>query len=135
MKWFADNFFSLIALVSSALGLIIGFVKMSESVKVKLSVHQKEIDKLRDDLLIEKEQNKSNYLKQDAKLEEAISNITNRLDKIDEMNNSINSLKMDINTLKQDMSYVKDDIKELKTEFKEQRDKLDRLYRRESDND
>jgi chromosome segregation ATPase len=119
MKWLADNFFSIIALVGSLLGLLVGFVKMNESMKSKLDEHQREIDELRGDLLKEKEQNKENYLKQDSKLEEAISNINNRLDKIDEMNSSINSLKMDIATLKNDMSYVKEDLKELKTDFKE----------------
>jgi chromosome segregation ATPase len=119
MKWLADNFFSLIALVGSILGLIIGFVKMNESMKTKLEEHQKEINELRDDLDREKEQNKQNYLKQDTKLEEAIAGINNRLEKIDEMNSSINSLKMDIATMKTDMSYVKDDLKELKSDFKE----------------
>lgn len=119
MKWLADNFFNIIALVGSLLGLLVGFVKMNESMKSKLDEHQKKIDELREDLLREKEQNKVNYLKQDSKLEEAISNINNRLDKIDEMNSSINSLKMDIATLKNDMSYVKEDLKELKTDFKE----------------
>ena len=85
MKWLADNFFSIIALVGSLLGLLVGFVKMNESMKSKLDEHQREIDELRGELLKEKEQNKENYLKQDSKLEEAISNINNRLDKIDEM--------------------------------------------------
>ena len=62
MKWLADNFFSLIALVGSILGLIIGFVKMNESMKTRLEEHQKEINELRDDLSREKEQNKQNYL-------------------------------------------------------------------------
>lgn len=119
MKWLADNFFSLVALAGSILGLIIGFVKMNESMKSRLEEHQKEINELRDDLNREKEQNKQNYLKQDNKLEEAIATLTNRLDKIDEMNNSINSLKTDIATLKNDMSYVKEDLKELKSDFKE----------------
>lgn len=119
MKWLVDNVFSILALLGSLVGLIVGFVKMNESVKSKLDEHQREIDGLRSELLKEKEQNKENYLKQDSKLEEAISNINSRLDKIDEMNSSINSLKMDIATLKTDMSYVKDDLKELKTDFKE----------------
>jgi chromosome segregation ATPase len=92
---------------------------MNESMKSRLEEHQKEINELRDDLNREKEQNKQNYLKQDTKLEEAIATLTNRLDKIDEMNNSINSLKTDIATLKNDMSYVKEDLKELKSDFKE----------------
>lgn len=119
MKWLADNFFSLVALTGSILGLIIGFVKMNESMKSRLEEHRKAIDELRNDLDREKEQNKQNYLKQDSKLEEAIAGINNRLDKIDEMNNSINSLKTDIATLKTDVSYVKDDLKELKSDFKE----------------
>jgi chromosome segregation ATPase len=119
MKWLADNFFSLVALTGSILGLIIGFVKMNESMKSRLEEHRKEIDELRNDLDREKEQNKQNYIKQDNKLEEAIAGINNRLDKIDEMNNSINSLKTDIATLKTDVSYVKDDLKELKSDFKE----------------
>lgn len=119
MKWLADNFFSLVALTGSILGLIIGFVKMNESMKSRLEEHRKDIDELRKDLDMEKEQNKQNYLKQDNKLEEAIAGINNRLDKIDEMNNSINSLKTDIATLKTDVSYVKDDLKELKSDFKE----------------
>ena len=119
MKWLVDNVFSILALLGSLVGLIVGFVKMNESVKSKLDEQQREIDGLRGELLKEKEQNKENYLKQDSKLEEAISNINNRLDKIDEMNSSINSLKMDIATLKTDMSYVKEDLKELKTDFKE----------------
>lgn len=119
MKWLVDNIFSIITLLMSFIGLIVGFVKMNDNVKSKLNEHQKDIDGLRSELLKEKEQNKENYLKQDSKLEEAISNINNRLDKIDEMNSSINSLKMDIATLKTDMSYVKEDLKELKTDFKE----------------
>lgn len=119
MKWLVDNVFSIFALLGSLVGFIVGLVKMNVSVKSKLDEHQREIDELRSELLKEKEQNKENYLKQDSKLEEAISGINSRLDKIDEMNSSINSLKMDIATLKTDMSYVKDDLKELKTDFKE----------------
>lgn len=119
MKWLADNFFSLVTLAGSILGLIIGFVKMNENMKSRLAEHRKDIDELRNDLNREKEQNKQNYLKQDSKLEDAISSINSRLDKIDEMNNSINSLKTDIATLKTDVSYVKDDLKELKSDFKE----------------
>lgn len=118
MQWLLDNIIGLIALAGSLLGLLIGFVKMNEKLKNTQVKQQDEIDELRADLNKEKEQNKQNYLKQDEKLEMAISALNSRLDKIDEMNNSINSVKMEIATIKTDISYMKEDLKEVKNDVK-----------------
>ena len=117
-QWLASNAVGLITLIGSLLALLIGFVKMNENMKNTQKSQQEEIDSLRADLNREKEQNKQNYLKQDEKLEVAISSLNARLDKIDEMNSSINSLKTEIATIKTDISYMKDDLKELKNDVR-----------------
>ena len=86
-----------------------------------LAKHNEAIDELREELEKEKEQNKQNYLKQDSKLEEAIRGFNNRLEKIDEMNNSINSIDKKLATIDNDLQHVKGDVAELKADFKDTR--------------
>lgn len=121
MTWFIDNIFSIITLVGSILGLIVGFVKLSVNFKSILAKHNEAIDELREELEKEKEQNKQNYLKQDSKLEAAIRGFNNRLEKIDEMNNSINSIDKKLATIDNDLQHVKGDVAELKADFKDTR--------------
>ena len=122
MEWLLNNLIGILTLVGSLTIILVGGIKTKERMKIAQEAQQGEIDNLREDLNREKEQNKQNYLKQDEKLEAAISSLNSRLDKIDEMNNSINSLKTEIATIKTDISYMKDDLKELKNDVKNVKD-------------
>lgn len=119
MKWLLDNLFALISFVIIVIGWAVSLFKSHEKTQNALDRHKELIDELRVDLDKEKEQNKQNYIKQDEKLEEVIASFNARLDKIDEMNNSINSLKTDIEVIKGDISHIKEDYKELKEDVRD----------------
>lgn len=124
MKWLLDNLFALISFVVLVIGWAISLIKSREKTTATLDRHKELIDELRGDLDKEKEQNKQNYIKQDEKLEEVIASFNARLDKIDEMNNSINSLKTDIEVIKGDISHIKEDYKELKEDVRDLKNKV-----------
>lgn len=140
MEWFLNNLLGLVSLVFMIIGFIAGIVTFKERIKSRLDSHdeklinlksdldekadnlQKDVDtkveRLEKELDEEKQISKANYLKQEENLKEAIEKFNLRLDKIDEVNNSVNVLRTDMASVKTDMEHVKDDLREVRERIK-----------------